>query len=56
MVVIGENTYEAVKDLFECRALGKATLKGKEKEVAVFEVVGAQGRGRAMPGAGHGRG
>jgi adenylate cyclase len=38
-VVIGENTYHAVKDQFECRSLGNATLKGKEKEVAVFEVV-----------------
>jgi adenylate cyclase len=40
MVVIGENTYEAVKDLFECRALGKTTLKGKANEVAVYEVAG----------------
>ena len=38
-VVIGENTYHAVKDQFDCRSLGNATLKGKEKEVAVFEVV-----------------
>jgi hypothetical protein len=29
-----------VKDQFECRSLGNATLKGKEKEVAVFEVMG----------------
>jgi adenylate cyclase len=40
MVVIGENTYQAVKDQFDCRSLGNATLRGKEKEVAVFEVVG----------------
>src|SRR5215468_481842 len=40
MVVIGENTYEQVKELFEVKPLGKATLKGKEKEVTVFEVVG----------------
>jgi adenylate cyclase len=40
-VVIGGNTYEAVKDQFDCRSLGNATLKGKEKEVAVFEVVSA---------------
>jgi adenylate cyclase len=38
MIVIGENTYEAVKDLFEVKSLGKATLKGKQKEVAVFAV------------------
>jgi adenylate cyclase len=40
MVVIGENTYNAAKDQFECRSLGNAILKGKEKEVAVFEVTG----------------
>jgi adenylate cyclase len=39
MIVIGENTFAAVKDEFETRSLGKATLKGKEKEVAVFEVL-----------------
>ncbi len=26
MIVIGENTYEAVKGQFECRSLGKADL------------------------------
>jgi adenylate cyclase len=40
MIVIGENTFAAVQDEFEMRSLGKATLKGKEKEVAVFEVLG----------------
>lgn len=40
MVVIGENTYEAVKDQFECRSLEKQKLKGKEQEVAVYEVLG----------------
>jgi adenylate cyclase len=39
-VVIGENTYQTVKDQFDCRSLGNAMLKGKEKEVAVFEVMG----------------
>jgi adenylate cyclase len=42
MVVIGENTWDQAKELFECRSLGKATLKGKEQEVAVYEVVGAR--------------
>jgi adenylate cyclase len=41
MIVIGENTYEAVKDLFHCRPLGQAILKGKEKKVTVFEVTAA---------------
>jgi len=40
MVVIGENTYEAVKGLFDVKPLGKATLKGKEREVTVYEVLG----------------
>jgi adenylate cyclase len=40
MIVIGENTHAAVLSEFECRPLGPATLKGKEKEVAVYEVLG----------------
>jgi adenylate cyclase len=43
MVVIGENTFEMAKGQFEFKSLGKATLKGKEKEVAVFEVLGPAG-------------
>jgi adenylate cyclase len=43
MVVIGENTFEMAKGQFECKSLGRATLKGKEKEVAVFEVLGPAG-------------
>jgi len=43
MVVIGENTYEAIKEFFDCRAMGKTALKGKANEVAVFEVLGAKG-------------
>jgi adenylate cyclase len=39
MVVIGENTFSAVTDQFECRSLGSFTLKGKEKVVSVYEVV-----------------
>jgi len=40
MIVIGENTYAQVKDLFDVRSLGKATLKGKEKTVQAYEVLG----------------
>ena len=39
MIVVGENTYEKVKDLFEMRSLGTTTLKGKEKEVQAYEVL-----------------
>jgi adenylate cyclase len=49
MVVIGDNTYQAVKDQFECRSLGNAILKGKEKQVAVFEVMGALRANDAAP-------
>ncbi|MFI5182810.1 MAG: adenylate/guanylate cyclase domain-containing protein, partial [Vicinamibacteria bacterium] len=49
MVVIGENTHEMVKGLFECRSLGTATLKGKEQKVPVFEVLRSLGAGEAAP-------
>jgi adenylate cyclase len=51
-VVIGENTFEAVKGQFEVRALGKATLKGKEREVNVYEVLGAVGSADQTPAPG----
>jgi adenylate cyclase len=41
MVVIGENTHALVAGQFECKSLGSFTLKGKAKEVNVFEVTGA---------------
>jgi adenylate cyclase len=43
MIVIGENTHAAVQDIATVRSLGKATLKGKQKEVAVYAVEGIQG-------------
>jgi adenylate cyclase len=49
MVVIGENTYEQARGLFQCRSLGKAVLKGKEKTVTVYEVTGALGSGETSP-------
>ena len=55
MIVIGENTYEEAKAQFDCRSLGKATLKGKEKEVAVYEVLAAlAGAADASPAPGPG--
>lgn len=44
-VVVGENTYTATKDLFDFRSLGPATLKGKERTVEVYEVLGLVGAG-----------
>jgi adenylate cyclase len=40
-VVIGENTFAMVAGLFECRPLGSFSLKGKEREVRVHEVIAA---------------
>jgi adenylate cyclase len=51
-IVIGENTHEAVRGLFELRPLGKATLKGKEKEVAVYEVLSQPRPSDATPAPG----
>ena len=50
MLVIGENTHRMVAGQFECRSLGSFTLKGKEREVSVFEVVGP-GRAEAAGAA-----
>ncbi|HET9316826.1 MAG TPA: adenylate/guanylate cyclase domain-containing protein [Vicinamibacteria bacterium] len=49
MVVIGENTYEAARGLFECRSLGETELKGKAKKVTAYEVVAAAPALDAMP-------
>jgi len=49
-IVIGEYTQDLVKDEFECRALGAKELKGKEKVVSAFEVVGPR-RAAARSGA-----
>ena len=40
-VVIGANTHSAVAGQFNCRPLGTFTLRGKENEVLVFEVLGS---------------
>jgi adenylate cyclase len=39
-VVIGENTRETVGGRFDCRPLGAFSLKGKEREVLAYEVIG----------------
>jgi adenylate cyclase len=49
MVVIGENTFEMAKGQFEFKSLGRATLKGKEKEVAVYEVLGSASISEVVP-------
>ncbi|MBI5042835.1 MAG: FHA domain-containing protein [Nitrospirae bacterium] len=39
-ILIGEQTYKLTKDFFEIKPVGKWKVKGKEKEVMVYEVVG----------------
>jgi len=48
-IVIGENTFEAVKDRFECTSLGARPLKGKEKVVVAYEVLRYLGGGSGAP-------
>jgi class 3 adenylate cyclase len=38
-VVIGQQTLALVEGLFDCRPLGSFSLKGKENEVLVYEVL-----------------
>jgi adenylate cyclase len=38
-ILISQSTYDAVKDLFEITPLGEIKVKGKEKPVAVYQVV-----------------
>ncbi len=38
-VVIGQQTLDLVEGMFECRPMGSFSLKGKEKEVLVYEVL-----------------
>jgi adenylate cyclase len=40
-VVIGQQTLAMVEGQFDCRPLGSFALKGKEKEVLVYEVLAA---------------
>jgi adenylate cyclase len=50
-IVIGENTYEAVKGLFTCEPMGLRDLKGKSKQVAVFEVIAPLAAAESTPPA-----
>lgn len=39
-IIISDSTYQAVKNTIETRSLGKVKVKGKEKEVEIYEVIG----------------
>jgi adenylate cyclase len=41
MIVVGENTFNAAKAEFDCRSLGRVTLKGKKNVVEAYEVLAA---------------
>jgi adenylate cyclase len=49
MIVVGENTFNAAKDEFECRSLGRVTLKGKKNVVEAFEVLASLRATAATP-------
>ncbi len=49
-IIISEFTLAQLGDRFEVRALGDVKVKGKEKPVAIFELVGR----RAAPAPGQG--
>ncbi len=42
-VVVGQRTYELVKDSFELKDLGTVALKGKKKAVQVYQVLSEKG-------------
>ncbi len=39
-IVVGENTYDLVKDYFKTEALGPFSLKGLERSIMVYEILG----------------
>jgi adenylate cyclase len=43
-IIISAATYDAVKDIVEARPLGSVRVKGKEKPVDIYEVVGRKGQ------------
>ena len=49
MIVVGENTFNAARDEFDCRSLGRVTLKGKKNVVEAFEVLSSLRAAEATP-------
>lgn len=47
-IVIGEATYEEVKEYFDCEYLGSQSVKGKKREVGSYRVLG-QKAGAVLP-------
>ena len=42
MILISEETYNAVKDYFECRQMPETVIRGKKNAMQLYEVVGAK--------------
>jgi adenylate cyclase len=49
MIVVGENTYHAAREEFECRSLGRVTLKGKKNVLEAYEVLSSLRASDATP-------
>jgi adenylate cyclase len=49
MIVVGENTFNAAREEFDCRSLGRVTLKGKKNVVEAFEVLASLRAADAVP-------
>jgi adenylate cyclase len=49
MIVVGENTFNAAKAEFDCRSLGRVTLKGKKNVVEAYEVLSSLRAADATP-------
>jgi len=49
-IIIGEATYEAVKDIVRVRRLGEVVVKGKTKPVEIYELLAVDGSGVVEPG------
>lgn len=49
-IIIGEATYNIIKEKVRARHLGEVIVKGKSKPVAIYEVLAADGSGVLEPG------
>jgi adenylate cyclase len=53
-VLIGESTYEKVRDFIECQQIGSKQVKGKDKGVMVYRAMRVKGNPRSNSGKGIG--
>ncbi|MEI8376892.1 MAG: adenylate/guanylate cyclase domain-containing protein, partial [Planctomycetota bacterium] len=43
-IVIGQATYEAIRDRYDCEPLGEVQLRGKRRTIPAYRVVGERGK------------